>query len=74
MKKPILKLVRCHRGPDAGAIRTAMKAYPTHFALIPKGPLKGCVRRDAGSKQLNVFKLGRGFVLEFRPVIRVSAA
>lgn len=70
--KPRLKLVKCHRGSAAGGIRTAMNAYPAHFARIPKGPLKGCVRRDAGSGPRNVYKLGRGFVLEFRPVIRVE--
>lgn len=70
MKEPLLRLIACHRGRNAGAIRTAMDVYPTHYEKIKKGPLRGCVRRAIGSNLRSVFKLARGHVLEFAIVIR----
>lgn len=61
--KPILKYVACHRGDaigDAVVRRTAGER-------INKGPLRGCVR-SVGS----VFKIGQGYMLEFRVCIRVT--
>lgn len=70
MKEPLLRLIACHRDRHAGAIRTAIRAYPDHFRKIPRGPLKGCVKRVIGSNLRSVFKLARGHVLEFSVVIR----
>ena len=36
-----------------------------HGTKIPRGPLRGCIR--AGR---SVYKIGRGYVMEFRVVIR----
>lgn len=66
----LLRYIGVYRGRDAGARRTAIATYPSHYAKIPKGPLKGCYRRVVGSNKRAVFKLGRGFVMEFHVVIR----
>lgn len=70
--KPTLKLITCHRGNAAGALRTAMKAYPDHYRNIRNGPLKGCIRRTVKSNMRSVFKLGRDYVLEFCITIRIK--
>lgn len=61
--KPTLKYVACHRGHAVGDAVVRRAAGER----IKKGPLKGCVR--AGR---TVFKVGRGYLLEFRVCIRVK--
>lgn len=70
--KPTLKLIACHRGNEAGALRTAMKVYPAHYRNIRNGPLKGCMRRIVKPNIRSVFKLGNGYVLEFCITIRIK--
>ncbi len=72
MKKPRLKLYRCHRGANAGAIRASIKAYPARYRKIQSGPLKGCMHREVGENKRSIFKVGKGFVLEFCLTIRVT--
>lgn len=67
-----LKLIRCHRAADSLAFRRAVKAFPDYYTTIPKGPLKGCLRRVHGTNMRSVYKLGRGYVLEFVVCIRVK--
>ena len=69
--KPTLKLVHCHRGDFAKAWIRTFKRSPEWFERIPRGPLKGCLRRVKGRNVRSVYKLGRGFVLEFVVCIRV---
>lgn len=71
MKTPLLRFVGCFRGSEAATVREAIKTAPQPVAArIKSGPLKGCWRYQAGARQVDVFRLGRGFVLQFRVVIR----
>lgn len=64
MKTPLLKYHGCHRG--TANVRNFRETV-TH--KIRSGPLKGCVCMPSGKTAL----IGRGYVLLFKPVIRVGA-
>jgi hypothetical protein len=65
VKTPILKLKTCLRGAIARATATQLRAIAPRIA---SGPLKGCYRHKSGA----TCKVGRGYVLMFKPVIRVD--
>ena len=65
MRPPLLKL--------RGVVRAGYAAYSQDLRArgrhIKSGPLKGCWVHPSGV----TCKIGRGFVLQFKPVIRVRA-
>ncbi|CAB4159265.1 hypothetical protein UFOVP703_78 [uncultured Caudovirales phage] len=70
-KTPLLRFVGCARGKDAAAYRAAKRQRPDWFEPIKMGPLRGCVRHLSNiGRPTVVLKFGRGYVLQFRVVIR----
>jgi hypothetical protein len=61
VKEPLLRLIACHRGEYIGDAVVRRQGGEK----IKRGPLRGCMRVGG-----NVFKIGLGYVLEFRVVIR----
>jgi hypothetical protein len=64
MKTPLFKLKTCLRGAIGRATTTQLRALAPRIAT---GPLRGCYRHKNGA----TCKIGRGYVLMFKPVIRV---
>ena len=64
MKAPLLRYIACHRGRR---ISDALASRMDGGERIRAGSLRGCKRVGRA-----VFKVGKGYVLEFRVVIRVT--
>lgn len=74
---PTLKLIKCHRRTHARRLKENLFGFNPIPGVrkIGRGALKGCVMVEdkGGPKPFHIYKLGRGFVLEFIAVIRVTA-
>lgn len=63
--KPLYKWKACHRGRDAQKYKEAIKSNGTLFVRLRNGLVSDIIGGP-------LLKVGRGYVLAFKPVIRIG--